>query len=136
MIVKDILTPCSGGDYVDRLREMVRRLERAQADLNWAWNRHNDSRWRNVGDGPIVLDKLTPHDDSEVVETARRIEEARIAWRKAHADLVSFIGPLVLRCGVRDWQRPCRGYCTMPAAHNGRHDFEPESALATTEGAS
>ena len=129
MIKPDALTPCSAGEYARRLQAAVAELDLADAALCRAWDERNDAR------GPrhsTCLKDMIPADDQRVVGVEARVEDARAAWRLAHAKLVAFIGaPLELVCAVPDWrvsQWRSRPHCTFPANHVGSHSFEPKPA--------
>lgn len=128
MIKPDPLTPCSGGDYMHRLKAAVAELDRADAALCRAWDERNDARWPRHS---TSLKDMAPNDDPRVVAAEAKIEDARAGWRAAHAKLVEFVSaPLDLVCAVEDWrvsQWRSRPRCTLPTEHDGKHSFEIET---------
>lgn len=128
------LTPASAQDYEHRLQQHTRALEEAFSVLSNAWDARNDARWGGRNNNPCVRD-MRPADHPLVLEAEAKIAPARERWYAAHEALRTFLAqPLELRCGVSDWRggRISSVRCSLPAAHDGRHDFESELHVERT----
>lgn len=129
-IKSDPLTPCSGGEYMRRLRDAVAELDSADRALCRAWDERNDARWPRHS---TSVKDMAPADDPAVVAAEAKIEDARAAWHAARAKLLQFTAaPLELVCAVSDWRVSpwrMRESCTLPAEHGGKHSFENEDPV-------